>query len=615
MCGITGYYSPERKILTQDLRRMSEVLSHRGPDADGMYSDDTVGLAHRRLSIIDLSHAADQPMLSHCKRYIIVFNGEIYNFRELSLMLGEKLNTTSDTEVVLQAFVKWGTNFVSGLFGMFAFVIYDTFKKEFFLFRDRTGIKPLYYYWDGNSFAFASELKSLTTINFIKKQLEIDTGAVNEYLYRGYIPEPKSIYKNIFKFPSGHFGHLSKNFFEINKYWNAKEKISDQLISNEEEAKRKLKEELIYSVKSHMICDVPFGTFLSGGIDSSLVTSMAQSLSTERIKTFSIGLNDSKHDESKYAREISELLGTEHYEYILTEKDAQLLIPSLTDIYDEPFADSSAIPTLLVSKMAKKEVKMVLSGDGGDELFMGYGAYQWAERLNSPLIHSFRKPISFGLSFLSNKCKRIAHLFDYSDMSMLKSHIFSQEQYLFSERETNLFLNPEYRRVLKRDENFNSLKRKLTPSEQQALFDLELYLKDDLLVKVDRASMHFGLEVRVPLLDYSVIEMSLNIDPLLKYKNGTTKYILKQILYDYVPSGFFDRPKKGFSIPLQKWLSNELKYLSDDYLSDDMIMKTGMLNLSEVRKLKDLYYNKKYHFLYNRLWLLISLQKFLTQQP
>jgi len=484
-------------------------------------------------------------------------------------------------------------------------------KKNFFFFRDRTGIKPLYYFWDEKTFAFASELKSLLQIQFVKNQLEIDSTAVNEYLHLGYIPEPHSIYKNIYKFPSGCYAHFSGKDLTIKHYWNISEKISEHTIKNEQEAKKIIKEELISAVKSHMICDVPFGTFLSGGIDSSLVTAIAQSQSTQKIKTFSIGFKENKYDESAYARAVSKHLGTEHFEYFVTEKDAQNLIPELTDIYDEPFSDSSAIPTLLVSKMARKEVKMVLSGDGGDELFLGYGAYRWAERLNNPFVKAFRKPASLALKQLSNKYKRASFLFDYSDLSELKSHIFSQEQYLFSRNEIINILNPEIQQNFQLEENYNSCKRALTPAEAQSLFDMNYYLKDDLLVKVDRASMRNSLEVRVPLLDYSVIEAVLNIDKNLKFKHNISKYLLKQILYDYVPSSYFNRQKQGFAIPLQQWLKKDLKYLADEYLSDDMIKRFNLFDLRQVQKLKNDFYKKNLDYLYNRLWLLICLNKFL----
>ncbi|MGD0711605.1 MAG: asparagine synthase (glutamine-hydrolyzing), partial [Bacteroidales bacterium] len=405
MCGICGYYSTNNKFSEEDLIKMSSAIAHRGPDAEGFFHSEIAGLGHRRLSIIDLSVSANQPMHSHNNRYVMVFNGEVYNFKEIENDLRKtihdlRLKTSSDSEVILEAFALWGPEFVNRLNGMFAIAIYDKEEKTFYFFRDRIGIKPLYYYRDGQNFAFASELKALKKIGFVNNNISVNYLAINEYLHLGYIPEPHSIYDKIYKFPSGSWAKLNSKGFEIKKYWNIDDKISDKLITDENEAKEKLKELLISSVKYRMISDVPFGTFLSGGIDSSLVTAIAQSLSTEPVKTFNIRFEDSKYDESPFARAVSEYLGTSHHEYTVTEKDGIELIPELMNIYDEPFADSSAIPTLLVSKMAKQHVSMTLSGDGGDELFMGYGAYNWAERLNKPFIKNFRAPIKGTLSLL-----------------------------------------------------------------------------------------------------------------------------------------------------------------------------------------------------------------------
>ena len=618
MCGITGYFSLNNAFSETELHDMTEAIAHRGPDAYGYFLDNFVGLGHRRLSILDLSDNANLPMHSFDNRYVIVYNGEVYNYREIAVELKQKCDinfrTSSDTEVILEAYAYYGSDIVQKLNGMFAFAIYDKFKNELFLCRDRIGIKPFFYFWDGKSFAFASELKSLLQIKFIKNYLKIDSLAINEYLHLGYIPEPHSIYKNIYKFPSGCYCFFSGKELNITRYWNINEKISANTIIQEQEAKKIIKEKLISAVKSNMICDVPFGTFLSGGIDSSLVTAIAQSQSLRKIKTFSIGFKDTSYDESSYARAVSKHLGTEHFEYFVTEKDAQNLIPELTDIYDEPFADSSAIPTLLVSKMAHNEVKMVLSGDGGDELFLGYGAYRWAERLNNPFIKIIKKPTSLILKQLTNKYKRASYLFDYTDSINLKSHIFSQEQYLFSRIEIKKILNPDFQQNFYLEEYNNSFQRHISPAEEQALFDINYYLKDDLLVKVDRVSMRNSLEVRVPLLDFSVIETVLNIDKKLKYKHNISKYILKQILYDYIPSSYFNRQKQGFAIPLQKWLKKDLKYLSDEYLSDVIIKRFNLFDLSQVQKLKNDFYNKNLDYLYNRLWLIICLNKFLIQK-
>ena len=361
-----------------------------------------------------------------------------------------------------------------------------------------------------------------------------------------------------------------------------------------------------------MISDVPFGTFLSGGIDSSLVTAIAQSNSDKPINTFSIGFNESKHNESSYAQAVAKQLGTKHHEFTVTEKDALELLDRMTDAYDEPFADSSGIPTMLVSKLARQHVTMTLSGDGGDELFHGYGSYLWAKRLANPLVKLFRKPIGSSLKGLkSSRYDRIATLFNYQDKENIKSHIFSQEIYYFSHAEI-AELTGDLSIKFSADTFEVNTKRKLSPTEEQALFDIRFYLKDDLLAKVDRATMQFSLEARVPLLDYRIVEFALNVDPALKIKNGDAKYLLKQVLYDYLPASLFDRPKWGFSIPLDKWLQGDLNFLLEKFTSKEMCDKFGLINYAVLNKYKTEFKNGKI-FYYNRLWQIIVLHKTLEK--
>ena len=439
MCGITGFYSPSNYFSETDLKSLTESIQHRGPDAEGCYVDNYVGLGHRRLSIIDLSSNANQPMTSQCGNYVIVYNGEVYNFKEIAHELKKlkpifNLKTTSDTEVILEAFAYRGERFIEKLNGMFAFAIYNKTNNELIIYRDRLGIKPIYYYWDTKNFVFASELKAIkqlkTKINFT-----INKVAINEFLHLGYIPEPHSIYKNVYKQPSGSIIKINKNGLFISKYWDAETKITDTPENNFENAKNKLSELIQSSVKYRMISDVPFGTFLSGGIDSSIITAVAQKNSSQPINTFSIGFEDKKHNEATFAKNISNYLSTNHHEVIVTQKEAIELVPKIQSIYDEPYADSSAIPTLMVSQLAAKHVKMTLSGDGGDELFMGYGAYNWAKRLSNPIVNTLKTPLSKGLSTLNNKYKKAENLLNFKDATTLKSHIFSQEQGLFSRQE------------------------------------------------------------------------------------------------------------------------------------------------------------------------------------
>jgi len=613
MCGITGFYSFNKKITEDDLKRMTTALSHRGPDAAGYFlnEEETVGLGHRRLSIIDLSEAANQPMLSHSERYVIVFNGEVYNFSEIKEQLKISVRTSSDTEIILEAFEKLGTGFVHLLNGMFAIAIYDKVEKKLFLFRDRLGVKPLYYFLHENTFAFGSEIKALVKIDFVRAAIKLNKKTISTFLYAGYIPEPHTIYTSVFRLPAGSFAIVSESSFDTINYWQPEEKVSTVVRTDFKSAKQELKNLLTSSVRYRMISDVPFGTFLSGGIDSSTVTAIAQSISSQPVKTFSIGFREAKFNESEYAKVVSKHLGTHHHEFIVTENDSLDLIEQMMTAYDEPYADSSAIPTMLVSKLARKHVTMTLSGDGGDELFMGYGAYDWAKRLNNPLVKLLRKPIAFSLSNLSNRYKRGAQVFNYKSEKRIKSHIFSQEQYFFNEEELSHLLKPSFQNEILFEEDLKN-KRQLSVTEQQALFDIKNYLKDDLLVKVDIASMQFSLENRTPFLDYRLVEFALNLSEDLKKRNGVSKHLLKEVLYDFVPKDFFDRPKWGFSIPLAKWLRTDLHYLIERYLNKGIITKHAVVNFSELTNLLHRF-NTGEDFLYNRIWVLILLHRWLEK--
>jgi asparagine synthase (glutamine-hydrolysing) len=613
MCGIAGFVSFSGGMIEEDLRTMTGCIRHRGPDAEGFYFDGMVGLGHRRLSILDLSEAANQPMHSACGRYVIIYNGEVYNFQELAKRLQVPLRTTSDTEVILEAFVKWGQEFVQELNGMFAFAIYDRREQRLLLYRDRMGIKPVYYYYDGHRFAFSSELKSLVGLPFLQGKLTLNEEAISHFLHLGYIPRPNSIYTQIQKMDSGTYLVLDRQGLASHSYWKLQDKVQTNVLTDENQAKGQLKELVLSSVKYRMISDVPFGTFLSGGIDSSLVTAAAQHVSDKPVRTFSIAFEAAKYNEGRFAAAVAKHLGTDHHEFTVTEQDALAWVEELTGIYDEPFADSSALPTLLVSELARRHVTMTLSGDGGDELFMGYGMYQWAKRLNHPLVRTLRKPIAATLAALGDRYERASHVFRYPHAERLKSHIFSQEQYLFSEPEISRLFTPAFAAQPAVPENGEALSRNLTAMEQQAFFDMKYYLQDDLLVKVDRATMRHSLETRVPLLDYRIVEFALNLSPELKVKNGVSKYLLKQVLYDFVPEEIFNRPKWGFSVPLGSWLQGELRYLIENYLNKQVIDTYGVVQYTEVAKLKKQFFGGK-DYLYNRIWLLIVLHKWLMSQ-
>jgi len=546
-------------------------------------------------------------------RYVCVYNGEVYNFKSIAEDLDIELKTSSDTEVIVEAFAEWGVTFINKLNGQFSICIYDKQEQILYIFRDRIGIKPLFYYWDGDNFAFSSELKSLLEIKYIRDRRQINNSAVNEFLHLGYIPEPNTIFSNIRKFPNGQTGIVSEHGFRMESYWDIEGTIRRNVINDPKEAKTRLHELIKSSVSMRLVSDVPFGTFLSGGIDSSLVTAVASRAYSGKLKTFSIGFADSKYDESKYARKVAKHLGTDHHEYMVTEDDAKNIIVDMLDFYDEPYADSSAIPTMMLSKLAKESVSMVLSGDGGDELFHGYGAYKWAKRLTHFPNTTFRSVMGLMLSiYPSNRTRRASYLYKYKNKANIKSHIFSQEQYLFSERELDKLLNPELIYDNNLEQDYENFVRKLTPEEAQAVFDLRYYLKDDLLVKIDRASMRYALETRVPLLDNRIVELALNIDPKLKIHCDVQKYLLKQVLYEYVPERYFDRPKWGFSIPLRKWLLTDLSFLISDYLNESVINQFNVVEFKEVQKLVRKF-KQGHDYLYNRIWLLIILHKFLLK--
>jgi asparagine synthase (glutamine-hydrolysing) len=616
MCGIAGYYCKSNILDRADLVRMGNALMHRGPDAEGYFVHEKTGLAHRRLSIIDLSAAANQPMHSHDGRYVIVYNGEVYNFpairEELEAMGVKDFRTRSDTEVVLEAFSTWGVDFAAKLNGMFAIAVYDKECRKLYLFRDHTGIKPLYVFYDGKDLAFASEIKALLAVPALQSRITHHTQAFSSYLHLGYIPEPETAYTHITKFPSGSYATYDGDVYSIMPYWEPETLINARTISNEEEASIQLKELLVSSVQMRMISDVPFGSFLSGGIDSSLVTAIAQNLSYDKLQTFSIGFKEQTHDESPFARAVADYLGTDHHELIVSVHDVMELLPEMLDLYDEPYADSSALPTMLLSKFAKQHVSMTLSGDGGDELFMGYGSYRWARRFSQKKWKSLGSLASVFFRLGGNRYRRIAEMLQYKSGS-LRSHIFSQEQYLFSAE--------EIRKMMQVPSDFNGIDfgdyaflRSLNSQEEQSFFDLKHYLKDDLLVKVDRASMRYSLETRLPLLDNRIIEFAWNLDPLLRLGENTTKYLLKKVLYSYLPASFFGRPKMGFAIPLNQWMKGPLRHLADEFLSPEMIAKHQIVKPEMVSALRKRFVKDANNYLYNRLWALIVLHRWLERK-
>ncbi len=609
MCGIAGFVS--QKLDRQQLQVMTDILSHRGPDADGFFYNEKngIGLGHRRLSIIDLSAAANQPFFSADGRYVMIYNGEVYNYKEVAEKYKIQPRTSSDSEIIIEAFAKAGIDSISDLNGMFSIAIWDIHTEKLYLVRDRLGVKPLYYWYEKGDLAFASELKALFTLP-IKRTIK--PVSVSHYLYLGYIPHDETIYENFFKLQPGQYAVLQAGVLDVFSYWQLESEIDPAVVSDEKAAKKTLTQLLQSSVKYCMISDVPVGIFLSGGVDSSLVAAIAQTTSSTPVQTFSIGFNEKKFNESAYAAKVSKHIGSDHHEFTVTQNDAMELVESLPSIYDEPYADSSAIPTLMVSKLARKHVTVALSGDGGDELFLGYGFYTWARRLRNPFLKTFRKPLAKALhSFGNNRLKRGSKLFDYSNEERIKSHIFSQEQYYFTETEIqDILIKPQ---DFSLNETIKTNHRKLSLIEEQSFFDIQNYLPEELLVKTDRASMQHSLEVRVPLLDHRLVEFAINLNQDLKLRGNTGKYLLKQVLYDYVPESLFNRPKWGFGIPLGTWLSKELFYLIEKYLSTSVIEQCNLVKPEIVQQLKKEYLAGR-SYLYNRLWVLIILHKWYLEK-
>lgn len=615
MCGFTGFVS---SYLTEEaLRRSNNSLKHRGPDAEGYFferlSQRAVGLGHRRLSIIDLSEAANQPFHSADGRYVMVYNGEVYNFRELKNKYQLSARTTSDTEVVLELFARHGTEAVRELNGMFAMVIFDKKEKTIYCFRDRFGIKPFFYYWDGNEFIFASELKGILQI--LNSKPSVNKGALGYYFNLGFIPYPITIYNYIYKLSPGHQLTLSINNWkwEVGPYVKLADFVLPETVRDAETAIQQTEHLLLKSVKRQIISDVPLGIFLSGGTDSSLLTALAKEVSTEKVKTFSLGFSDSLYDELPFARKIANYLGTEHYEMVVSERELLDNLEFILASYDEPYIISAGFSAFVLSAFCRRHVKVALSGEGADELFLGYGFYRWARRLhNFPLRH-FRKPLSWLLSVSPKEYHRFKAGLVNLPAHSRPQHIFTCEQYYFSRDEIKKFFAPE---ISSHDFPYAEVpaptSRMLDAVESQSWFDIHIYLVDDLLTKIDRASMAYGLEARVPYLDNELFAFAINVQSRIRLKNNQGKFILKKILEKYLPKSVIKRPKWGFAPPLRKWLRNELRPMVEGYLSPETIHRHGIVNLNFALQLKKDFMEGSDH-LFNKIWLLTLLHKWLSE--
>ncbi|MCD5978828.1 asparagine synthase (glutamine-hydrolyzing) [Pseudomonas quasicaspiana] len=641
MCGIAGIATwkagADVSLLAE---KMTSPIFHRGPDDFGIWSDSQAGVAfgHRRLAILDLSPHGHQPMVSASGRYTIAYNGEIYNFKALKIELAAcgwtmSWRGESDTEVLLAAIELWGIKeALRKVVGMFAFALWDRESSTVLLARDRVGEKPLYYgYVDGN-FVFASELKAIHSV--FKHSLKIDRISLSEFVRYGYVPAPSSIYSNIFKLKPGHFVVVgsSVDSAEAVPYWDIKsgdkKELGAELRSMSDKGIIELTSNtLMESVKGQMVSDVPIGAFLSGGIDSSLVVSLMQAQSARKIKTYTIGFEETEFDEAPYARAISNHLGTDHVELYVGAKDALQVIPDLPDIYDEPFADSSQLPTVLVSRLTKEHVTVALSGDGGDELFAGYPRYEvtanlWRKISSLPL--PLRRAAAATLKTMSSRswdkvCSilpagtqkkingrriyRMSELFGSTSLSDMYTGLMSQWQ-----RADNLVLGVDG--TPQKTVDWYSGADFI---EEMRRWDFNQYLPDDLLVKVDRAAMSASLETRAPLLDHRMVELAFAMPTHHLIKNGVRKWPLRAALEQHVPSTFFDRPKSGFSIPLAQWLRGELREWAGALLDHETLKSQGYFDADKVtqawRQHLQGTYDRSLH-----LWNILMFQAWLERQ-
>lgn len=624
MCGIAGFCNHPGN-WRENIENMNKRMYHRGPDAGDVWAneDATVVLGHRRLSIVDLSANGAQPMHSHSGRYMCVFNGEIYNYKKLrDKLLQEKKVTefrgSSDTEVLLEAFEAYGVQeTLAQCKGMFAIALYDKQTGKITLMRDRIGEKPLYYGFVNGHFVFASDLGSISVLDDFHNK--IDTRVLPIYFIHGYIPAPYSVYKDIYKLDAGCMLEIETPYAEpkISTYWSVREaaKKGEQnpFKGSRKEAADELERLLKAAIKDQMVADVPVGAFLSAGIDSSTIVALMQAQSSQKVKSFTIGMNDPKYNEAIYAKEIAHHLGTEHTELYITEEDAKAVIPKLGWMFSEPFADSSQIPTYLVSKMTREHVTVSLSGDAGDELFCGYNSYNSIDRIwgkmksvpypvrklasdllvNSPLTRN-RKILQTKAYLLGAKGPE--NLYERSNQQEAACGDIALEKnaypYKYNQFEAG-FLND--------------------PQNCIMLMDMQVYHPDDILVKVDRAAMAVSLETRVPMLDKDVVEFAWSIPMEFKKQNGEGKLVLKDVLYRYVPKEMMDRPKTGFAIPIMKWLKEpQLRAWAESLIDRKTLEQQGILDPDVVWKIWNDYIERNEWRV--QIWYILMFQNWMINE-
>jgi asparagine synthase (glutamine-hydrolysing) len=648
MCGIAGFlgFPVPASDTTALLDRMAAALRHRGPDDQATWSDTAggVGLAFRRLSIQDLSSLGAQPMHSASGRFVIVYNGEVYNFpglRSERKARGHHFRGGSDTEVMLAAFEEWGVkNAVPRFTGMLAFAVWDTRDRCLWLCRDRIGVKPLYVGHVGNSLVFASELKALRCIPGFDHTL--DRGALALFMRHDYVPSPYSIYASVGKLPPGVLAR-----YEVSAggrpretrhaWWSVEHAVANPpvIAGDDAGAIRQLEELLIDSIRMRMIADVPLGILLSGGIDSSTVTALAQSVSASPIKTFTIGFDETKFDEADHARAVAKHVGTQHEELYVSPHDALSIVPLMATIYDEPFGDSSQIPTLLVSRLARRQVTVALSGDGGDELFYGYSRYPTAEAIWKRLgrmprtIRSLGADLAAALpqSLINAAFARVVSAsFDQYGTGGTPSQRLLRLARLAHEPDWPRFYRgvmsrwTEYDGVVARDSEATQLladppawMRSLSPSLYMACADIQTYLADDLMAKIDRASMSVSLELREPLLDHRLAEFALALPLTQKFRNGQMKWLLRQVAYRHIPAALLDRPKQGFEMPVGAWLRGPLRDWVETLLDPRLLADQGFINPGPVRRCWEDHASGRRDFS-GKLWNVLMFQSWMDEE-
>ena len=624
MCGIVGFCDFKKSTKEDNLEEMMSAIAHRGSDAKGSFhhsfDEVVVGLGHQRLSILDLSTDGIQPM--QFEHLDIVYNGEVYNFKEIQeelKVLGYDFYSHSDTEVLLKAYHCWGLDALEKFNGMFAMAILDKNDKSLTLIRDRTGVKPLYWYWNDGLFMFASELKSFHKHPRFKKEINKDVLA--QYLKRGYILQPYSIFKHTAQLNAAHWLKLDLNTKTIEKksYWSVSQWYEKpKLILTDDEAINQTESILKKAFEYRMVSDVPVGVFLSGGYDSSLVTALLQSDRDDKINTFSIGFKEDGYDEAPHARAVAKHLGTEHNEYYCSHKDALEIIPKLAEIYDEPFGDDSVIPTVLVSQLAREQVTVSLSADGGDEIFAGYNTYASLISLNNKIQKmplTLRKGLSrlmgainpehlpgtkklYNFDTRYEKIQKFLTLNGYAEIFKYQSEISTSAQL------EKLLLFPVNELETAFDSDITNIDDSIS---QMLMIDYRTYMADNILTKVDRATMSIGLEGREPFLDSNIIEFAAQLPSHFKYRDGEQKWILKQITHKYLPESMMNRPKMGFTPPVTEWFRDELKNYFMEYLSYERLTKEGLFNADEVIKLRDSYLAGK-QVSVKKLWFILMFE-------